>query len=140
MEMSIHVINVSMPKTVYNQLCFMLQIAMPCELTDTGVVMENIPVIPFDPDNPSGRQGTTEYEYRQKIMDVACRVFGFHGDPKQAPGSYVLGVSYKEYDPKAICNGFYSPCTRAMSICGNKRCGNYAYCCHVVKATGSQDK
>jgi len=139
MEMEINVINISMSKTVYNQFCFMLQLAMGCELTDTGVILENIPVIPFNPDNPGGRSGTTEHEYREKIKEVAYRVLGLYGDPEQASSSYVLGVAYKEYDPKAICAGFYTPLTRALSICGNKQCRYYDYCSHVVTGSKSHD-
>lgn len=138
MDMAINVINISMSKTVYNQFCFMLQLAMGCELTDTGVVFENIPVIPFDPDNPGGRSGTTEHEYREKIREVAYRVFGLYGDPEQASSSYVLSVAYKEYDPKAICTGFYRPLSRALSICGNKQCKYFASCSHVVRESKGQ--
>ena len=138
MEMEINVINISMSKTVYNQFCFMLQLAMGCELTDTGVVFENIPVIPFDPNNPGERLGTTEHEYREKIKEVAYRVLGLYGDPEQASSSYVLGVAYKEYDPKAICAGFYRPLSRALSICGNKQCEYFASCSHSIRESNGQ--
>ena len=130
MTISVNVTNAGMDEGLFNQFCFMLQMAASgSERTDEGVRITDIPAA--DPVLMPGYEPpivTVETFYRRKIRQVCERTAALWGWPFDPHDKIRCDVIYRDFCAAAILDELKSEDTGDFPKCAQRDCPSAGSC------------
>lgn len=141
MTMTVSVTNHSIDEQLFNQFCFMLQMAMPGgKRTEDGVKFPDIHA-----DDPIHMPGydppivSVETFYRRKIREVCERTSSLNGWPPNMALGYLFGVTYTDIRPSLFCADMQTDITEGYPVCKRKDCPKVETCSYIPEKAGGDD-
>lgn len=124
MKMSIHVSNTNLDEELFNQFCFVLQMAHSGgKRTKDGVLFADIPAdIPYHMPSNHPPIVNAETFFRRHIRNICERTASLYFWPPMLNGSYALNISYTDIQPSVLCGDILTGITEGYPICERMDC------------------